>query len=826
MDLFGADRIKHLGLAEVSRIQRDYTFQETMLSLSIHGNFRRKPGTPKCDLKIIVTDDNDTGNPTQYTFQGERVMQTNQLSYFKPTGNLAPPTLLPANTLRIILNFQKTDWQRYIDVPINRTNWSGSVKATLQDEDTDSTINSQPVLIVRRGWGLPSVPDQHPYARATYKAQAGNYVKFYDDASQDARGSAGAFHDIGEAIEAAKYFIFMADWSFHPDVYLERPDGGPNPQKKVGQILVDKAKANPNMVIAIHTWYHVEGAIRDDMVNNSGGSRLNELSGGVQQRPPNLLWRMTERSGVLFWSHHQKFVVLDAPIKATEPDGKRELKVFFGGLDLTTGRFDWKEHLISGNEANARFWQFQDWYSLEFNKQIEQEVQAGNNSCTVPRQPWHDIHAQLRGPVAWDFVTEFVGRWNSSGTYFSSHGHLFASEANIKDVEARVWKKFVSISSPLGEGADIYQPYEQPEQDQKMDQQITDRPWTAQLYRSMEEGFWSPPPSSTTSTVPLNQKGTSDQLVQKFSWKIKHKKSKESEFEKSSHKAYLQAIKRAENFMYIETQYLIGRSALVEKSPNRIPETIVERILEINKLNPQKDFHVYIVTPLFPEGEPHGIPVLHVRYWQWETMKWMKNQLNNLQGGKTWENYLSFYFLGQRNGAVAGGYNNAIDRLSLVQNCNRYLIYVHSKMMIVDDHWIIVGSANLNERSMAGERDSEVCVGLWASPGQEATVSTQIRNFRKELWNAHLGNAFVAKPNNDFDKPELNATVETVRDAAIHNFAEFIKNGAPNNMGQLMYWDWTIIDTQQLPDSPPGNNKFLWAPAEGGSILGVSKGFR
>ena len=32
----------------------------------------------------------------------------------------------------------------------------------------------------------------------------------------------------------------------------------------------------------------------------------------------------------------------------------------------------------------------------------------------------------------------------------------------------------------------------------------------------------------------------------------------------------------------------------------------------------------------------------------------------------------------------------------------RFPIYVHSKMMIVDDAYIIVGSANINQRSMAG----------------------------------------------------------------------------------------------------------------------------
>ena len=36
------------------------------------------------------------------------------------------------------------------------------------------------------------------------------------------------------------------------------------------------------------------------------------------------------------------------------------------------------------------------------------------------------------------------------------------------------------------------------------------------------------------------------------------------------------------------------------------------------------------------------------------------------------------------------------------------MIYVHSKMIIVDDKIVIIGSANMNYRSMTGDRDSEI----------------------------------------------------------------------------------------------------------------------
>lgn len=38
------------------------------------------------------------------------------------------------------------------------------------------------------------------------------------------------------------------------------------------------------------------------------------------------------------------------------------------------------------------------------------------------------------------------------------------------------------------------------------------------------------------------------------------------------------------------------------------------------------------------------------------------------------------------------------------------LIYVHSKLLIADDSIVICGSANINDRSLLGERDSEIAV--------------------------------------------------------------------------------------------------------------------
>lgn len=51
------------------------------------------------------------------------------------------------------------------------------------------------------------------------------------------------------------------------------------------------------------------------------------------------------------------------------------------------------------------------------------------------------------------------------------------------------------------------------------------------------------------------------------------------------------------------------------------------------------------------------------------------------------------------------------------------MIYVHAKGMVVDDEYVIIGSANINQRSMAGSKDTEIAMGAyqpchtWAKKG-------------------------------------------------------------------------------------------------------------
>jgi phospholipase D1/2 len=74
------------------------------------------------------------------------------------------------------------------------------------------------------------------------------------------------------------------------------------------------------------------------------------------------------------------------------------------------------------------------------------------------------------------------------------------------------------------------------------------------------------------------------------------------------------------------------------------------------------------------------------------------------------------------------------------------LIYVHSKMMIVDDEAVLIGSANINDRSMLGSRDSEIAVIVKDNKkisslmnGKPFQASFFAHSLRLRLFKEHLG---------------------------------------------------------------------------------------
>ncbi|BFZ63635.1 hypothetical protein YB2330_004766 [Saitoella coloradoensis] len=73
-------------------------------------------------------------------------------------------------------------------------------------------------------------------------------------------------------------------------------------------------------------------------------------------------------------------------------------------------------------------------------------------------------------------------------------------------------------------------------------------------------------------------------------------------------------------------------------------------------------------------------------------------------------------------------------------------LYVHAKVLIADDRKVIIGSANLNDRSQLGTHDSEIAVFIEDGEmidskmaGKQYQVSKFATTLRRQLWREHLG---------------------------------------------------------------------------------------
>ena len=214
--------------------------------------------------------------------------------------------------------------------------------------------------------------------------------------------------------------------------------------------------------------------------------------------------------------------------------------------------------------------------------------------------------------------------------------------------------------------------------------------------------------------------------------------------ENSILEAYYQLIDQSKYYIYIENQFFISKSFEDQSKPylveNKIALHLVNRILKAYR-NKEK-FRVYVFIPLMPgfAGEPEKSGTLQIILkYTFETI--CRNQgLSIIEGlveemepnGDHWEAYIASLSL--RNHALVNG----IPRTEL--------IYIHSKLMIVDDNYVICGSANINDRSMKGPRDSEFCALIKEKRTEYVTINgrkTKISRFgsslRKALLSEHLG---------------------------------------------------------------------------------------
>ncbi|KAF9434583.1 Phospholipase D1 [Entomortierella beljakovae] len=203
--------------------------------------------------------------------------------------------------------------------------------------------------------------------------------------------------------------------------------------------------------------------------------------------------------------------------------------------------------------------------------------------------------------------------------------------------------------------------------------------------------------------------------------------------------AYLAAIERAEHFIYIENQFFIT-STNVNKTivHNGIGRALTDRIIKAHRAN--EKFRVIVLLPLVPgfEGGINTSEATSVRMVMLSIYESICHGKNSIYGRLATagvvkpQKYISFY--GLRNWAKFG-------KKFITEQ-----VYIHAKMMIVDDRIAIIGSANINERSMLGNRDSEIAAVVRDKDYIDSTmfgspykVSRFAHTLRMNLMMEHLG---------------------------------------------------------------------------------------
>ncbi|KAG6359306.1 hypothetical protein INS49_012827 [Diaporthe citri] len=220
--------------------------------------------------------------------------------------------------------------------------------------------------------------------------------------------------------------------------------------------------------------------------------------------------------------------------------------------------------------------------------------------------------------------------------------------------------------------------------------------------------------------------------------------------------AYLQMIEKSEHFVYIENQFFISSTeALGVPIVNNIGDALVDRIKRAYEND--EDWKAVILIPLMPGfqntvAEKEGTSVRLIMECQYRSIcRGESSIFGRLRAaGIDPEDYIQFFSLRQW-GEIGANKMHVTEQL-----------YIHAKLIIVDDRVALIGSANINERSMLGSRDSECAAVvrdtdlIWSTmAGKPFQVGRFAHTLRMRLMREHVG-----LPVDEIIEEERNADLE------------------------------------------------------------------
>ncbi|XP_057996225.1 phospholipase D alpha 1-like [Hevea brasiliensis] len=573
------------------------------------------------------------------------------------------------------------------------------------------------------------------------------------------------WEDIFDAISNAEHFIYITGWSVYTKITLlrdlrRRKEGE---DITLGELL--KKKADEDVRVLMLVWDDKTSVklLKKDgvMATHDEDTRSYFHNTKVHcvlcpRSPDNRKSIVKDIEISTVFTHHQKTVVVDSGLPNGEMQ-RRRIVSFIGGIDLCDGRYDTPFHSIFRTLDTAHY---KDFHQPNF---AHASIAKGG-----PREPWHDIHCRLEGPVAWDVLSNFEQRWRKQG--------------GNKDLLLQL-REFADIFIPPS-------PVTLPEDRET---------WHVQLFRSIDGGaaFGFPEAPEAAAGAGL------------VSWK-------DNIIERSIQDAYINAIRRAKNFIYIENQYFLGSSFSWKSNGIKVEEVgalhLIPKELSlkiVSKIEAEERFAVYIVIPMWPEGIPESASVQAILNWQNRTMEMMYSDIAEALNAKGLDtnpkDYLSFFCLGNREIKKTGEYEppkrpEHDSDYFRAQESRRFMIYVHAKMMIVDDEYIIIGSANINQRSMDGARDSEIAMGAYQPYhlGTKQPARGQIHGFRMSLWYEHLGML-----DDSFCQPETQECVQKLNHIASKYWDLYSSGNLEHDLpGHLLTYPIGVTSNGEITELP------------------------
>nr|XP_033780162.1 phospholipase D2 isoform X2 [Geotrypetes seraphini] len=358
---------------------------------------------------------------------------------------------------------------------------------------------------------------------------------------------------------------------------------------------------------------------------------------------------------VFLWAHHEKMVVIDQSI------------AFLGGLDLAYGRWDNHNYQLTDlgvNEPKKGSTEMEPRNHIEDHSVLSsleqnQQLWLGKDYSNLIFKDW----VQLDKPFE-----DFIDRSKNPRMPWRDIGVVIHGKA-ARDA-ARHFIQRWNITKTL-----------------------------KSKYFGPAYPYLLPKSHTTAEKLPFTIAGGQTANVQVLRsvdrWSA-------GSFEYSILNAYINCIEESEHYVYIENQFFIS-CADGKTVHNKIGDTIVARILRAHREG--TTFRVFVVIPLLPGFEGNismggGNAIQAILHFTYRTIcRGEASILSRLKAqiGDEWKNYISFCGL-RKHGHLPDS--------SLITE----LVYIHSKVLIVDDRKVIIGSANINDRSMLGKRDSELAV--------------------------------------------------------------------------------------------------------------------